>query len=1451
MRPPLKSTDPGYELIPQRLQRPALQVVSPTSLAVDSPQGRKLFVFDRVFGEDVYQDGVWEYLSESVNSFVQGYNVSVLAYGQSGAGKSYTMGTSGIAEQNDPQIMGMSRHSWFSNRSIRVGCTNINLPGVIPRAAGVLFEKLADPTVLRRNGLSNLKTPTRYSTSFTHGPQTLGRANDDRNWQMKATYVEVCFLWPVISALPSVADCSSKIYNEQLRDLLAADLVPQGERTTVAIREDAKGRILLTGLHQVEIKSMDDLLRALNFGSSIRQTDATVINAKSSRSHAVFSISLVQRRNRVQPGLIHDKRHSVPLEAMNASDNWVTIDSKLHFVDLAGSERLKNTGASGDRAKEGISINVGLASLGKVISQLSLRHPGSHVSYRDSKLTRLLQDSLGGNAITYMIACVTSAEFYLSETLNTVQYAQRARAIQSKPQIQQVSDESDKQALIDRLRAEISFLRDQIRSSETGDRLGNAPQERAERQNGREIELQNDLIDARENYTALSQRHAKLISEITMVRHQELAESPPLPDVLGDSAVERLQRSNSFAEAVEQVVLEYEKTIQSLETSLSKTRSSLSATESSLLEKEAKCAYVETVSQQLQNRVQKMIDRESSTEIYLRDLESKLDGHSFGEEKSSIIITELRKEIARIRESEASCEEYISTLEQRLAETDQSMEFMQQEVDRLEHVVERQRSLGKLDNLLYEFGNIQRHESALDEIPPYKTLTNGPSQFRPESSHKNRNGSFILRDTTNTTMLETEDGDAGIISPTRSDVNPRTPDHTDDHVRSDRNAGVSSPDFQQQQEFVVVPSQREISPRSSAHSELQAERLNAVARELFDLQVDHKATVNDYDILNAKYEQALQALSELQSPTHHPIVAPASVTPASSRPTSSLVDDTADEMTGEVIPSLRSLSSELCLAGDSTSPSEPISVEASHRKATGSHEQDPKSEALSREIEKLKKAQAEQDSSLIAWNRKYSQLQEIHNETLNLVEELKAEVQKAKLTNPSSPNPPLIRRKGSQMNDRAHRSLASLRKIAVENFADKPDAMQSFETNISTTMHELHQRSERVQVLEAELLISKKEMESKTTMISGLARERSSLGIPSPMNISMVSSIHEQLLQTENQMKLMQENHAAREHELITELASLRSLASCQSEGTPSAQPAYVETRNVLQELEDERTKNTNILTEMNSKLDEDKVMITAHAQRILELELLYNSARHEIEEAMLYKIDSKAYLDSLRDQVGSLDRQLEDHQSMVESQACGLRSLQESHAQALESMQSTRSMVEGQLRSQAEEAEKKHREKEETLLNSIEAAHQQLKGLIDFPDDKGEISLSSNDQSIFGLVTSIRDRLSQYRKDKLNADLRLSELEAEVLRIKTSHQENFKELQRVTEERDKYIRVVEELEDQLSLRYDQQRATSSRFSMFSSNREQALQDGNTAKAKLDQEVEIHRARASQLEVYI
>lgn len=1305
----------------------------------------------------------------------------------------------------------------------------------------------------------------------------------------------------------------------------------------VAIREDVKGRIILTGLHQVEINSVEDLLNALNFGSSIRQTDATATNAKSSRSHAVFSLSLIQRRNKSQSSSVHDKRFSVPLEAMNGSDSWVTVDSKLHFVDLAGSERLKNTGASGERAKEGISINAGLASLGKVISQLSSRHPGSHVSYRDSKLTRLLQDSLGGNAITYMIACVTPAEFHLSETLNTVQYAQRARAIQSKPRIQQVSDDSDKQAVIDRLRAEVSFLRDQIRNTESNDRRGNTPQERTDRQNEREIELQNHLLDVQENYTALSQRHAKLISEITKARNHESSDTPTLTEAIGDSAVERLKRSNSFAEAVEQVVLEYEKTIQSLETSLSKTRSSLSATESNLLEKETKCAYVETVNQQLQNRVQKMMDRESSTENYLRDLEAKLDGQSFGEEKNSVVITELRKEIARIRESEASCEEYISTLEERLAETDQDMELMQREVDRLEHVVERQRSLGKLDNLLYEFDHIQQNDASHDDRELSKPLINGEPKLKSAPSHKKGISDSTLHDAMSTAIPDSDDeGDLPYTFPTT-----RRPDRTD---HPDQPNGVLLKPKPIESDTADRPDTPNPSP---AQSRFVADKLENVTQELFDLRVEHESTLNEYDMMSAKYEQALRTLAEFQDAvdeSRHPATITTHVTPLSTRPTSFLGDARVNELKdGGHLSSSRSLSSELSLAGDSTSPLEPPAVEVPHQRTlAGDSAPSPPDETLVREIEELKKAQAEKDHGMMTLNSQYSQLQELHLETLDVVEELKAEVQKARLKGPATPATPLIRRKGSQTMmtiDRAHRSLASLRNIAAENLEDKPDIMRSFELNLNTTMHELHQRSERVQALEAELSSLKKEMEGKMTMIHGLARERSSLS-SSPMDMSAVYSMHDQLQQTENQMKAMQESHAVREHELENEIVSLKTRLDNPVQAAKTAMPGFfpetpalsvatdsngkqlgepivndqshevsmlqdelvlwrnkhndavksmqaseqqllstisevkasimrvghpiaqelgepdleaTDISDVLRELGKERIEHADALRDLNAKIAEHQNMVAVHVERNAELELLYDATRQTVEEGTLYQINIRAHLDSHRDQILLLERQLEEHKSSVEFHKYGLKSLHDSHARALEDVRSTmhseaKASMAAQLRDQADVMDRQFREKEEVLLNSIESASQQLKGLIKSRDELESRSRSSKEQSLLlsELVASVSDKVHRSEKENALAGLRVSELETSIYDMKNLHQQNLAELQKVNDEKEKARRLVDELEDQLSTTYDQQRATSSRFSML---QDQALQDANSVKQKLEEEIEILRARTVPPEV--
>ena len=177
-----------------------------------------------------------------------------------------------------------------------------------------------------------------------------------------------------------------------------------------------------------------ETIRHLQRGSSQRVVGGTAMNDQSSRSHAIFTITLEQRENCGQAG-----------------EESATIKSKFHLVDLAGSERQSKTKAKGLRLKEGININLGLLALGNVISVLGEDNPSNktrHVPYRESKLTRLLQDSLGGNSHTVMLACVSPADSNIEESLNTLRYADRARKIKNKPVVN-----------IDPLAAELGRLR--------------------------------------------------------------------------------------------------------------------------------------------------------------------------------------------------------------------------------------------------------------------------------------------------------------------------------------------------------------------------------------------------------------------------------------------------------------------------------------------------------------------------------------------------------------------------------------------------------------------------------------------------------------------------------------------------------------------------------------------------------------------------------------------------------------------------------------------------------------------------------------------------------------------------------------------------------------------------------------------------------------------------------
>ncbi|KAJ6834158.1 kinesin-like protein KIN-4A [Iris pallida] len=195
----------------------------------------------------------------------------------------------------------------------------------------------------------------------------------------------------------------------------------------VQIREGSNGVITLSGSTEVDVSTKKEMAACLEQGSFSRATGSTNMNNQSSRSHAIFTITLEQMR---KPDNVFTA-DGVPIEDMTED----CLCAKLHLVDLAGSERAKRTGSDGLRFKEGVHINKGLLALGNVISALGdekKRKEGAHVPYRDSKLTRLLQDSLGGNSRTVMIACISPADINAEETLNTLKYANRARNIQNK-----------------------------------------------------------------------------------------------------------------------------------------------------------------------------------------------------------------------------------------------------------------------------------------------------------------------------------------------------------------------------------------------------------------------------------------------------------------------------------------------------------------------------------------------------------------------------------------------------------------------------------------------------------------------------------------------------------------------------------------------------------------------------------------------------------------------------------------------------------------------------------------------------------------------------------------------------------------------------------------------------------------------------------------------------------
>ncbi|KAJ0238138.1 Kinesin-like protein KIN-4C [Hirschfeldia incana] len=352
--------------------------------------GSHSFTYDFVFGSGGCYPSLEIYdhcVAPLVDALFNGYNATVLAYGQTGSGKTYTMGTNYGGDEENS--------------------------GIIPRVMEDIFSK-AEAT------------------------------KDSTELLIRVSFIE--------------------IFKEDVFDLLDSNSPPllrnDGgvhakntalSRAPIQIRETASGGITLAGVTEAEVKTKEEMGSYLAKGSLCRATACTNMNSQSSRSHAIFTITIAQ------------KKISSSLGAEVGGED--ILCAKLHLVDLAGSERAKRTGADGMRLKEGIHINKGLLALGNVISALGderKRKEGGHVPYRDSKLTRLLQDSLGGNSKTVMIACVSPADTNAEETLNTLKYANRTRNIQNKAVINRDPGAAQMQKMrsqIEQLQTELLFYR--------------------------------------------------------------------------------------------------------------------------------------------------------------------------------------------------------------------------------------------------------------------------------------------------------------------------------------------------------------------------------------------------------------------------------------------------------------------------------------------------------------------------------------------------------------------------------------------------------------------------------------------------------------------------------------------------------------------------------------------------------------------------------------------------------------------------------------------------------------------------------------------------------------------------------------------------------------------------------------------------------------------------------
>ncbi|KAH7825917.1 kinesin 3 [Monocercomonoides exilis] len=406
-----------------------IQKISGKTITITNPEKKesKTFTFDYVYGTKTTQDQVFNDLGKLyLENCWNGFNCTLFAYGQTGAGKSYSM--TGSNDSPDSR-------------------------GIIPRGCEEMFRRIE------------------------------ANDNPDVSYDVRVSYLE--------------------LYNEKLQDLLD----PKSNKE-IKIRESPTKGVYVENVVEEPVASYKEIEEVIDEGEKARTVAATNMNATSSRSHSVLTIYFTRHE------LVNEKK--------------TQRDARVNLVDLAGSERQSKTGATGQRLAEANAINKSLSALGNVITALSDQAKGKKVfvPYRDSTLTRMLQDSLGGNSKTIMIAAMSPASSNYDEGVSTLQYADRAKQIKNKP----VVNESESDKLIKELKAQLEELQKQLASGGAGASGGaSTAQQEADLDAERE-RLEAEKIATAKREAELAEEKAKMDAELAALRKESAKAGQPETD---------------------------------------------------------------------------------------------------------------------------------------------------------------------------------------------------------------------------------------------------------------------------------------------------------------------------------------------------------------------------------------------------------------------------------------------------------------------------------------------------------------------------------------------------------------------------------------------------------------------------------------------------------------------------------------------------------------------------------------------------------------------------------------------------------------------------------------------------------------------------------------------------------------------------------------------------------